>query len=338
MHSQVIERLALRNFRGVIKGELDLAPLTVLVGPNNSGKTTVLEALLLAHGFREVAGLDASRILSTIHETLESGGLDHLVYGYGAKVTRAVVAFTVKGAYRALVIDVSKHRIDFYHAKGLDADKLLEMSRQELMKLERLGYTNRFTGGGGFSPLKVAVDVVLVRDDILRYYQKFVYKVWTDLTNRGITAATARWVSKIAGDDYLDVLAEPLGGKPALFLYKPDGTRIRLGDLGDGVQVLVTAKLVVDYLDPELVLWDDVEAHMNPRALQLLALWLADLVDSGKQVVVSTHSLEAAKLITRVAEDAVLVKLSLEKGELKAQHIPPEELEKLEELGVDVRA
>ncbi|RLE62584.1 MAG: hypothetical protein DRJ47_10440, partial [Thermoprotei archaeon] len=46
----MIKKVTLRNFRGIAKGEIDLEPLTILVGPNNSGKTTILEALLLAHG------------------------------------------------------------------------------------------------------------------------------------------------------------------------------------------------------------------------------------------------------------------------------------------------
>jgi hypothetical protein len=45
----VIERLYLRNFRGIAEGELDnLAQINVFVGPNNTGKTSILEALYLS--------------------------------------------------------------------------------------------------------------------------------------------------------------------------------------------------------------------------------------------------------------------------------------------------
>ncbi|MGC9201664.1 MAG: AAA family ATPase, partial [Thermoproteota archaeon] len=36
----MIKRLEIRNFRGVKEGNIELAPLTILLGPNNSGKTT----------------------------------------------------------------------------------------------------------------------------------------------------------------------------------------------------------------------------------------------------------------------------------------------------------
>ncbi|MFL5349304.1 MAG: AAA family ATPase, partial [Hyalangium sp.] len=43
----MIHRLTLKNFKGIESAELDLERLTVIVGPNASGKTTVLQALHL---------------------------------------------------------------------------------------------------------------------------------------------------------------------------------------------------------------------------------------------------------------------------------------------------
>lgn len=51
----MIKNLKLKNFKGIKEGALDFAPITILIGPNNSGKTTILEALLLApNPFRQV--------------------------------------------------------------------------------------------------------------------------------------------------------------------------------------------------------------------------------------------------------------------------------------------
>lgn len=46
----MIRKIRFYNFRGIRKGKLELSPLTILIGANGSGKTTVLEALLLTHG------------------------------------------------------------------------------------------------------------------------------------------------------------------------------------------------------------------------------------------------------------------------------------------------
>jgi predicted ATPase len=45
----VITRLNVANFKGFTSLELAFRPLTVLTGPNNSGKSSVIQALLLAH-------------------------------------------------------------------------------------------------------------------------------------------------------------------------------------------------------------------------------------------------------------------------------------------------
>ena len=45
-----IVRLRISGFRGVRSADVSLGCHTVLVGPNNSGKTTVIEALALLFG------------------------------------------------------------------------------------------------------------------------------------------------------------------------------------------------------------------------------------------------------------------------------------------------
>jgi len=43
----LISKIEIRNFKGIRDLSLDLKPLTVIVGPNGSGKTSVLEAITL---------------------------------------------------------------------------------------------------------------------------------------------------------------------------------------------------------------------------------------------------------------------------------------------------
>ena len=336
-----ISKLTLRNFRGVIRGEVKLAPLTILIGPNNSGKTTILEALTLAHGFRPIFGSHCTwHVLSRIHRTYESESIDHLVYSYGARASRAVIVFYIRNeVVKAIVIDVARDLIHFYLIhQAIDPEELLSIDREKLQLIgSRIAWASRF--GLNVMPTSTAdlTNVIIVRSDLIHYFQDFLYSVWTDIVNRGITSRVAEWVSQIAGEKYLDIVAEPFGGKPTLYLYREDKTRVRVGDVGDGVKMLVLTRAVVEYLDPEIILWDDVESHMNPRALQLLALWLAELVDKGKQIVVTTHSLEAATIIAELCENAIIVKLILRNGELLAEYFNVEDIDKLKSLGIDVR-
>ena len=56
-----ISRLMIRGFRGVQSGDLRLGSHTVLVGANNIGKTTIIEALALLFG--------RDRLVRTLTET-----------------------------------------------------------------------------------------------------------------------------------------------------------------------------------------------------------------------------------------------------------------------------
>lgn len=74
----MIKILKLENFRGIKKGEIKLAPLTILLGPNNSGKTTILEALFPApNPFRKVPYfplITPLKVIHSLHKTLEDEG------------------------------------------------------------------------------------------------------------------------------------------------------------------------------------------------------------------------------------------------------------------------
>ncbi len=333
----LIKKVIFRNFRGILKGEVKLGPLTIIIGPNNSGKTTILEALLLTHGFREIAGVRVSSILSSLHETLGSSGLLHLIHNYGVKLDRAVVGYEVGGDLHALVI-LADNRIRFYFLRKVGSlDKLLGLSATELGEFKRIAAVERFSIRGEYLVEGLVGDALFVRYELLRDYMKYVYRDWHAIANSGVASKAAEWVSRCLGEDFIDVLAEPFGGRPSLQLYRADRTRVRLGDLGDGARALLIAKILLEHLRPNLFLWDDVEAHMNPKALSMLASMIADFIEGGGQAVVTTHSLEAALILSEVVGEGVIVRAGLVKGELHTEYYGAEEVEKLKKLGVDVR-
>ena len=98
-----------KEFPGIGEGELELAPLTILLGGNNSGKSTILEALFLApNPFRSVPyvinGYTAVETLHEMHETIISeGGYAFLLYNYTAN--RAEIECEVDGEDYVLLFD-----------------------------------------------------------------------------------------------------------------------------------------------------------------------------------------------------------------------------------------
>ncbi|RLG84617.1 MAG: hypothetical protein DRO18_06940 [Thermoprotei archaeon] len=156
----MIKGIRLRNFRGVIKGDLRLSPLTILIGPNNSGKTTILEALLLLHGLnRDIAGIYSLDVSSRLHRVLKSEGLDYLIYGYGAKVKNAVITYLIRDKYRHIAIYVDGKHVLFYFVLGNNqdlTDKLLNADPDVLKSMgNKIARINRFSASGGFNPFRL---------------------------------------------------------------------------------------------------------------------------------------------------------------------------------------
>jgi len=116
-----------------------------------------------------------------------------------------------------------------------------------------------------------------------------------------------------------------------------DGSRIRIGDLGDGAKNLITLMLLYEYSKPQVLLIDDLESHMNPRAISVMLDWLSEEVEKGLRLVASTHSLDVAKRFLARLEGSKAVLLGLKNGKLSYKLLTLDDLEELESAGLDTR-
>src|SRR5436190_1107607 len=46
--SKILRKWRLQNFKSIRQADLELGPLTIVVGPNSSGKSTLIQSILLA--------------------------------------------------------------------------------------------------------------------------------------------------------------------------------------------------------------------------------------------------------------------------------------------------
>jgi predicted ATPase len=69
-----------------------------------------------------------------------------------------------------------------------------------------------------------------------------------------------------------------------------------------------------------------------------IAEWFYDIMESSNQVIITTHSLEAARTIAGLNEEKAAIYLtSLEKSTLKTKRLTLKEMEEFSEAGIDVR-
>ncbi|RJS69120.1 ATP-binding protein, partial [Methanophagales archaeon] len=162
---------------------------------------------------------------------------------------------------------------------------------------------------------------------------------WASIINLGICKKVAEDVSGLVYDNYRDITIEPfLGSALAIYGFLEDGRRIRLGDLGEGVQNYIIARILYELEKPKILLWDDIETYLDPRMLLDVGGWIFDIVENGNQVVITTHSLDAVRTIAGINEEKTAIYLvSLEKGTLKTKKLTLKEIEEFSEAGIDVR-
>ncbi len=329
----MITVLELENFRGVKKGRIELAPLTILLGGNNSGKTTILEALFLApNPFRGVPYSlkpynAAVAVLRYLHETLDSKGYAFLLYNY--ILNSAKISCRADNMHYSLVFSKEQPSQDLISVILTKQDSSWTVGRLS-------------TVHDNITPISSELymkNTLLISSKLRDYGYRYIEENWAAIINLGICRKVAKETSELVSENYIDITMEPfLGGQLAIYAFLEDGRRIRLGDLGEGVQNYILARVLYEVAKPETLLWDDVEAHFNPRMLLRIAEWFSELIEKNKQVIVSTHSLEAAKIIAGMAEEKARIYLtSLKDGELKAKSLTLKEVEELQEAGIDVR-
>jgi hypothetical protein len=335
----VIKRLRLENFKGVVEGEVELDKLTILVGPNNSGKTTILEALFLApNPFRLVPynPPTAIQLLQEYHKTLSEKGYTFLLNKYIAKY------MVIKVDDRELLFTKdSEARISIYTNYLPVAISPLLISRFGEKDYKYMGYLHP-DGRVDFQPyvedLLITDNTLIFSTKLVKFAHDYLQNKWIEILNTGVPALIAKDVSRFVSEEYWNLSAEPfMAGSTTLYVLLADGTRIRLGDLGAGVHLYIVNRLLYEHYKPDVVLWDDLETHFNPRLLSHITEWFADLVEEGKQVIVSTHSLEVVEKIISYVNDATVLLTSLRDGKLRVRRVKSDELEEWAKAGIDPR-
>jgi len=346
----MIRELALVNFRGVKKGLVKLFPMTVLLGANNSGKTTVIEALHLIYPpspaclstYRRVppGTLSVAEVIHAYHRTLDSKGYRFLIHNYDGE---AVIACRLDRVFKGLILKAEDSFVRVYGPLEAAVESYSGiMAFASKVRAERAIAILNDSGVVEVRDRRSS-DCLFMKPHIADLALAYVREKWGLIRGRGLTGKVASELSKLVNEEYDDLTLEPhIGGGLSLnAILKGSKIGIRLGDMGDGMRMLALAMLLWELSGAKLLLWDDVEAFMNPSTLIYISQWMAELVEQGAQVIVATHSREAAKLIAGAAEEAGqearIVLLALRNGVLEHKALSLDDVEALEQAGVDVR-
>lgn len=326
----VITRLEIENFKAIRKLAIDLNPLTVLVGPNDSGKSTILQALELIS--RSVAApVDESPWWSQGPAVELLGASQH-----DAPLSFAVAGTTSESTYRyELQFSAAGRSLELRAERlTLGAEDLFGGVSAKLWAMAGHGDRTRLSDPAPSDPRlavirnELSAFLVAIEPRALSIpcgpHQELqsnglglvslVDKLLTDIDRTArdrYDRALARFspnitnvgVRVVAGTSNKELMFGLLGNKAV------PAREVSTGLLASAVYV------ALENLPHARFLVEEPENGLHPRAMRLITDVLRGLADAGRQVVMTTHSpillnymdAEDVRVVTRDA-DGVHVK------------------------------
>jgi len=318
-----VSQMEMQEFKGIKKCDkpLRFSKFTLLIGRNNSGKSSVLEAisllpLPLTYSL-SYYGKTRIDLLSDLH-----GGKSSLVYGYSGY---ASIRYLIENEFWRLMIK-DNGAVDTFIGEEKETRDIVARVASTLGVVANVETINNMVF---FIPNDTQLMNVLHST-----LQKERY--WSLVTKLGANVSVARQlINECVDDRYTEVFFTP-----ELRLRKefPDKRvlYVKMKDLGDGVEKASLVALWLEALKPALVLWDDFEASAHPTLVRVLLNWLGK---KDWQVVLSTHSIDVLNYLLDVKpKDAKVIQLKKTFSDvLIHQDLSLDELESLFEANQDPR-
>lgn len=286
----MIKNIELKNFKCFNYLHLPLAGLTILAGPNAVGKSTVVQALLLADATAREKGdsVDASEALGVavgnpgalISQNLtECPDGDFLV---GIRDKEAAVTFVYK-------IDKLKTLKLSYKQSGVVPDV-----QMFYLNAERLGPRISYPAGVDEKILSNGANAAFLIDRADMQERKIPKSLALDGENSKFSIQVENWMNAILGDvnfsvvtDYVKAITDiryrnEMAEEPVLPTMTGFGISYILA--------IVTAGLWCASQKNVTLMIENPEAHLHPAAQSRMGKFLECLADAGVQLIVETHS------------------------------------------------
>lgn len=296
----MIESIEIQGLRGIRQGKVEgLAPLTVLLGPSGGGKSTLLEALLMATSSDPLQAIGRSvwrrpELTRGARWLFWRGGHDSLgirLEAKGGAGTRvSVLSIRVGEDYLPRFEGLPKEKeLRPWTGIYLEDGQGGEVGRVAFSATNLYLPHHLSQPAGGAKVVDAEVRMVDQRIGVLR---PPLHTLRTATLERGrdcLSAATSVIQRVIPAVTGLDVATE--ADIPVLHLVFPDRS-VPVAVAGDGVESLVRLALELTGRAGGTVLVEEPEAHQHMRAIVQSAEVIAECVRAGTQIILSTHSLE----------------------------------------------
>ncbi|MGW0787415.1 DUF3696 domain-containing protein [Streptomyces sp. NPDC002911] len=316
----MISALGIRNFKRFSDASFALRPLTVLTGLNGTGKSTTIQALLLARQLTEAGSAGVVQLngpyglaLGEAHEVLHPDAVDSAI-----EIRLESDRVEAPSVHR---FEVPDEQALYLSVAGAPGEPLSELTGRgcgfTYLCAERLGPRDQL-GVSAEHPERIGVGVrgeytaqVLALHDSKQVRAELLHP--DTAATHGVTILRTQvetWASDIIRP--IKITAQwPPGITASTIRFQEPGLLsepIRPTNMGFGFSYALPVIVAGLLTRPgDLLIVENPEAHLHPGGQSKLGRFLARVAGGGAQVIVETHSdhvLNGARLA--VAEEGVL--------------------------------
>jgi predicted ATPase len=306
----VITSVKIEGFRGVREGGVEgLAPISILVGPNNTGKSTVLEAIAVLG-----LGLDGPAVVDLL---LRRGGppLDALQRVVGRDASAGTI--TASGWGTTLTVQPSVRA----PITGLqEPGSMLMLTRkdgsQAFTYVDVTGRRAMITGSTDQTFDVRFVDIEAVRTS------GALEDAYTRIDAAGQLARVVQSLSR-SMPKLRDLRILKVGSEFLVHMFFDQEPPVPAYLAGDGFKRFLDLTAAALGTAKGVVLLEEPESFQHPRYLQELATLLHLAAREGTQIILSTHSIELIDLLLLAPEAEgqtypAVHRMTLHEGKLQA--------------------
>jgi len=288
----MIKKVIIENFKCIEKEELEFRNLTILTGENSSGKSSVIQAILLAGNHPH---LIATPFNSDLRQYLISlGDTNSLVNKYrNAKEYYIKVEIDNSNPIELKVSKVDSNTTNLGIGQfsfpnpltypnnltylNADRDKIRNISPliKELKNLRYFQIDGKLTAGYYYLNKTNRLEDYLIKDQ----------------SEYTLEAQVNFWLKEITGMENIELKTEEIGSAEVKSFYNIGELTFSPENVGTGVSYLVS--ILVACLSAKkgnIIIIENPEIHLHPKSQAKLGEFFAFVASKGIQVIIETHN------------------------------------------------
>ncbi len=281
-----IKRIRIENFKRIKRIEFEPKKVNIILGSNNTGKTSILEAiylilLIIAKGY----GIDKIYNLLAQHEIMR------IIFD---KYFDNKLLFKERKFPPYISIKIDEHNIEVKHDKNIYFNLMLDNSKISGASL--LDYIFRFQYN--FINIKYCYLNYSIISNIR------LENLWGELMENMKDVEVLKFLRKL-NPSIRNLLFIKKGDRTLLY-YEEEGTGIRLPIdlLGTGFKTYLTFAIITHFSD--IILFDDIESGFH---YDLIPKFVELINNANTQFFFTTQNKELIEEIIRESDDVLIIYL-----------------------------